>query len=260
MSDKSDTQPSLPKIDQDNAVAASRRTFLRRMAVGGGLALGVGGVAAYFVNQERTTVVILPNGDAVSVPVGTDVDETLDLINQLAALKEALAESDQERRTLSEQLAAAQAEIEQLQEDHDGLLSLVGLYEALEEIGLDDILSTGFVAVGAGMATARGLIGLLETGITQGLSALEDFVESIPGPQAGLIWLKGELSALLINLQNLAERIEDVIEPIESFATLVTEFILDIHEGNGNRLYATAQDIRPFVYDYFEVFDNEYRC
>lgn len=234
MSDQHDTDPSLSTQAQSEPEEAeetteeSRRVFLRRLLVGGSLALGAGGFAAYLANQDRTTVLVLPNGDSVSVPVGGDVGETFDLINELAALRTALAESDEERRSLSGQLADAQAEIDRLSTDRDGLLSLVELYEALEAIGLDDIVEAGFVGLTAGLSGARALVALLEAGATKGFGILQDLVEDFPTPQEGLIWLKGEVSALLVNLDNVASQIKEVIEPVESFATLVVEFILDV--------------------------------
>ena len=47
--------------------------------------------------------------------------------------------------------------------------------------------------------------------------------------------------------------VNEVLE--ESYES--TQFILDIHEGNGHCLEKTARDIRPFVYDYFDVFDSD---
>jgi hypothetical protein len=234
MSDQHDTDPSITtqqQIEQgadEEVVAESRRAFLRRLVLGGSLALGAGGFAAYLANQDRTTVVILPNGDAVSVPASTDVSETFDLMAELASLRAALAESDEERRSLSSQLADAQAEINRLAGDREGLLSLVGLYEALEDIGLDNIVEAGFVALGVGMSGARALVALLEAGAQRGFDILQDLIEDFPSPQEGIVWLKGEVSALLVNLDNVADQIKEVIEPLEPFATLVVEFILDV--------------------------------
>jgi len=226
-----DTQPSAATIaDQQEqfASATSRRAFLRRLAFGGGLALGAGGIAAYLVNQQRTTIVVLPNGDAVRVPPDAGSGETTGLLAQLADLRTALADSDEERRDLAGQLAEAKAEIERLNEERDGLLSLMALYEALEETGLDDIIAGGLAALSGGLALARELVALLEPGVTKGLGLLRKLTEDFPGPQAGIIWLKGEVSALLLNLETLRVRVEDAIEPIESFVELIAAFILDV--------------------------------
>ena len=104
----------------------------------------------------------------------------------------------------------------------------MSLYEALEETGLDDIVAGGLAAVSVGLTLARGLVELLEPGVAKGLGLLRKLTEDFPTPQSGIIWLKGEVSALLLNLENLRVRVEDVIEPIESFVGLIAEFILDI--------------------------------
>jgi hypothetical protein len=216
-----------PRLE-DIEAGASRRVFLRRLVVGGSLALGAGGVVAYLVDRDNTTVMVLPNGDAVEVPTGTEVDETMNLINELAALREELSASDAARRDAESQLSNAQAEIARLNDENSGLLSLVGLYEALEAIGLDDLVAVGFATIGAGMVAARQLISLLEKGVGKGITILDEFAEHFPTPQEGLVWLAGQLSALIINLQTLTARIEEAIEPIEDFAQEVAEFIVSV--------------------------------
>ena len=255
MTDNNDeTKPSISLATQEihPEQNTSRREFLRRLATGGGLAIGAGGVIAYIVNQRNTTVVVLPNGEQVKVRSAEDgQDELANLVTRTVALERALSDSDAERRSLADQLAAAQAEIDTMSQQRDGLLSLVGLYEALEEIGLDGIIDAGLALLESPLEAARNLVGLLESGIAIGLGALADLAEAIPSPQEGLIWLKGEVSALLINLDALKDRIEDVIEPIEPFTTLVINFILDVLNklpfGLGNPARGGLETIQSIV-------------
>lgn len=131
------------------------------------------------------------------------------------------------------------------------LRGLLALYESLEEIGLDAIVSTGVAAVGL-------LLGGVETGslaIKAGLDTVErlllDFEAAFPGIQAGIQWTEGVISAFADKLQALEDAIEGVLEkaqPITEALGSFFNFVLDLLPfGYGDKIRVALNHIDDIV-------------
>jgi hypothetical protein len=131
------------------------------------------------------------------------------------------------------------------------LKGLLALYENLEKIGLDAIVSTGVAAVGL-------LLEGLESGslaIKAGLDTVEglllDFEEAFPTIRAGIEWTEGMVSAFADKLQALEDAIEGVLEkaqPITEALGSFFNFVLDLLPfGYGDRVRVTLDRIDDIV-------------
>jgi hypothetical protein len=131
------------------------------------------------------------------------------------------------------------------------LKGLLALYESLEKIGLDAIVSTGVAAVGL-------LLGGVESGslaIKAGLDTVErlflDFEEAFPTIQAGIEWTEGVVSAFADKLQALEDAIEGLLEkaqPITDALGSFFNFVLDLLPfGYGDRVRVTLDRIDDIV-------------
>jgi hypothetical protein len=131
------------------------------------------------------------------------------------------------------------------------LKELLALYENLEKIGLDAIVSTGVAAVGL-------LLKGVETGslaIKAGLDTVEglllDFEGAFPIVRAGIEWTEGVVSAFADKLQALEDAIEGVLEkaqPITDALGGFFNFMLDLLPfGYGDRVRVTLDRIDDIV-------------
>ena len=122
------------------------------------------------------------------------------------------------------------------------LKGLLTLYENLERIELDAIVSTAIAAVGL-------LLNGVESGslaIKAGLDSVEelllDFEGAFPTIRAGIEWTEGVISALADRLQALEDAIEEVLEKAEPITDAVgsfSDFVLDrLPFGIGDRIRA----------------------
>jgi len=131
------------------------------------------------------------------------------------------------------------------------LKGLLTLYENLEKIGLDAIVSTGVAALGlllegveAGSLTTKAGLDTVE-------GILLDFEEAFPTIRAGIEWTEGVISAFADKLQALEDAIEGVLEkaqPITEALGSFFNFVLDLLPfGYGDKIRVTLDRIDDIV-------------
>lgn len=131
------------------------------------------------------------------------------------------------------------------------LKGLLALYENLERIELDAIVSTAIAAVGL-------LLNGVESGslaIKGGLDAVEglllDFEGAFPAIRAGIEWTERVISALADRLQALEDTIEGVLEKAQPVTEALGSFfdsVLDLLPfGYGDRIRAILDRIGDLV-------------
>jgi hypothetical protein len=106
--------------------------------------------------------------------------------------------------------AAVQTEI-------NSLRRLVGLYEQMDQVGLDDRLGSARQAIGGLIAGLRGAAESLRSGLEAGRSALLDFETSFPSLQAALQWLQqntATLSQRLLAMENSLNGLLGITGPL----------------------------------------------
>ncbi len=105
------------------------------------------------------------------------------------------------------------------------LRGLLALYDALEQVGLDDIVESGLEAASGGLR-------LLEKGadvLNGGLQAVEDFLrkldEAFPDMQTGIAVVEAGVSFLADGLQRLEDILSDFMEPAQPVTTAISKFV-----------------------------------
>jgi hypothetical protein len=131
------------------------------------------------------------------------------------------------------------------------LKELLGLYENLEKIGLDGIVSTGVAAVGLLLKGAESGSLALKAGLDTVEGLLLDFEGAFPTIRAGIEWTEGGISAFADKLQALEDAIEGVLEkaqPITKALGSFFDFVLDLLPfGYGDKVRAILDRIDDIV-------------
>jgi hypothetical protein len=99
------------------------------------------------------------------------------------------------------------AQVRQLTDEIERLLGLLGLYQKLDEVPIDDRALTGLKIVGASLGLAAGAARLVRDGAQIVKDALRRFEASLPRIRASLAWLEG----LLMDLSSKLHLLEDAI-------------------------------------------------
>ncbi len=271
---RSDTLMHLPKVDDQDESETSepvegvdRRRFMSQLLVGGAAALAFGGGIALIANGRRKdeTVVVLPNG--TELEVGDESGDVATLVDQIADLQYQLASITAERDQCVSDLTASGSEIEQLkarieelETQNDDLSSLNSLWQALDDVGLDTLVASAVGVVGTALVNAMKVVDLLRIGLAKGQLAISSFLSALPGPQAGFIWLQGQIKALGINLDDLSEKVQEAVEASGKLASQVAEFVLWVLDklpfGIGNKARAGMEAMQLIVSDLPELVDG----
>lgn len=131
------------------------------------------------------------------------------------------------------------------------LKGLLALYESLEKIELDAIVSTGMAAVGLLLKGVEGGSLAIKTGLDTVEGLLLDFEGAFPTIRAGIEWTEGVVSALADRLQALEDAIEQVLEkaqPVTEALGSFFDFVLDVLPfGYGDRIRAILDRIGDLV-------------
>ncbi len=261
-----DTFLNLPPVAESAAgmpladLDAGRRGFILRMVLGGTAALALGGSAALLASRARrapaTQELILPYGSRVGE--GEASANVAELVQRIADLEYELAAITAERDQARSELNAATTQAQSLQAQLDAALSeleqhraLNGLWQSLDAIGLDDLLRSALEAVGDALRTVLSVLAALNAGLTQGTSALQRFIQSLPGPSDGIRWLQQRVNALASDLAWLTQQVQQAVEPIEPFATQIGEFVVWVLErlpfGAGDKARAGMEAMKTVI-------------
>ncbi|TEU16218.1 MAG: hypothetical protein E3J21_11190 [Anaerolineales bacterium] len=144
------------------------------------------------------------------------------------------------RRTAAELKAAAEA-----------LKELLALYENLEKIGLDAIVSTGVAAVGLLLEGVESGSLAIKAGLDTVERLLLNFEEAFPTIRAGIEWTERVVSAFADKLQALEDAIEGVLEKAQPITKALGSFfnlVLDLLPfGYGDKVRAILDRIDDIV-------------
>lgn len=226
---RGDDPLSVPPIfdEEDKPADSGRRFLLTRVLIGGTAALALGGSAALILNRRRgedQTVVILPNQeDAVTGPEAAEVGN---LARQIADLQDQLETLTLENEALRGQLDSANAELEALRQQCAAAEEVNGLWASMDNVGLDGLLSIAIGVVGLPLGAVTRVAAVLGLGLQVAQAAVDRFVEALPTPSEGIIWLTQQVTRLRDGLADLAIKLEQAVDPNNSVTTMVSNFVL----------------------------------
>lgn len=243
---------SAAQVSPDDRVDVGRRQFVVRLLAGGVAALALGGGAAILYNNSRRrepTVLILPNGSELEMDEGAM--DVAALIERISELEYELASVTAERDQLISDMSQANAELEDLRVRLEEAQTLNDLWQSLDSVGLDSLLNSALQVVAGALSGVSSVAALLQTGLETGQAALNSFVEALPGPQEGIRWLGGQVEALADALEWLAEQVQEAVEPVEPFTTMIAEFVLWVLDrlpfGAGARARAGMEAMQDVI-------------
>ena len=131
------------------------------------------------------------------------------------------------------------------------LKELLGLYEKLENVGLDAIVRAGMAAVGTLLKAVEAGSLALKAGLDTVEEHLLDFEGTFPTIRDGIEWTEGMVSALADGLQALEDAIESMFEkaePITDALGSFFDFVLDrLPFGIGDKIRAILDRIGDLV-------------
>ena len=197
----------------------SRRLFLAFLVGGAALATVTGGAAAYVLTDDNVRRWLAEQGwlssDAAGLPTATAAGPTPTLEatrvptlpagirNQITALENQVTALTAERDQLRQQVTAlggqvkdANNQVEDLRAKNGDIRDLVGLYQQLEAVGLDQIVAAALSAVGVPLLAIQNIRIALTTGIGLAARVLQDLENHLPLVAAGLDWLEQQITAL----------------------------------------------------------------
>jgi len=248
---------NLPKVKEEEPRGPAavpdegRRDFVLRLLVGGAAALALGGSAALLYNERRrsATPVILPYGSQVD---GSYLDaDPSELAQQVADLQYQLATTQAERDQALSDLDAAQTELEALRSQVADLTALNELWQELDRTGLDDLLATALGTVSTILAGAMGVLGVLNSGLNEGLAVIQRFLDAFPAPSDGIRWLSRRVSTLALDIEYVKRQVQQAVEPVEPFAQQITNFVVwvlnNLPFGLGDRARAGLEAIQAVI-------------
>jgi hypothetical protein len=143
-------------------------------------------------------------------------------------------------------LNAAQAEIARLQ-------GLVDLYEDLEKIGLDAIISTGMKALALPLEAVEVGAKALKSGLDWAEGALLSLQEALPTAQESLLWLESQVAAIADGIEELETAVGNALEKatdnavagaLEDLANLILD---NLPFGLGDRIRQVLEGMVALV-------------
>jgi hypothetical protein len=197
-----------------------RRLLLKALGLGAA-GLAAGGVAAWTKGELDTAAAAgLSLADtqrqleaanaakaALSLSYSTLQTQSTDLQSQLATstaqnaqLAGAVNAARQEAGDLKSKLTSVQSALDAANERLARSQDLIGLYNQLDGVGLDNLLSDGLGVVGGALAGVAGPAALLRTGVDAAHGLLTDFENVLPNFSGAMAWLGDQVVKLKVAL------------------------------------------------------------
>jgi len=231
-----DTLMNLPALEKDRHESigtariedvpkdSGRRQILVRLMMGGAAALALGGSAALLLNRrEEPSVIILPNGAAITNQGSVDVAK---LVQQISDLQDTLKQATTERDQLKAQLAKLTVDYQQIKPILDKAQALNALWKSMDEIGIDDLLRAALAVLEGSLMGVMLVVVALQTGVKDGQAALDYITNNLPKPQLGMKWLSTQMTSLSKSLDDIALHVQQAIDPVQPYAQLISNFVV----------------------------------
>lgn len=119
---------------------------------------------------------------------------------QNAQLASAVNAAQQEAGDLKSKLTAAQTALETANERVARSKELIGLYNQLDGVGLDNVVSSGLGIVAGALAGVAGPAGLLRDGVDAAHGLLTNFEQVLPNFSAAMAWLGDQVVKIKVAL------------------------------------------------------------
>jgi len=140
---------------------------------------------------------------------------------------------------------------QELTEELKRLWGLIRLYEKLDEIGLDSVVTTGLALVGAALEMLAGAASLVNAGAQFVEDALKKWELAFPAIREGITWLEGlvsELAQRIHLLEDAIGRALDEVSPVTQALGAFFEAILKLLPfGGGQKIKEVLDRIGEII-------------
>jgi len=116
------------------------------------------------------------------------------------------------------------AQVRQLTDEIERLLGLLGLYQKLDEVPIDDLALSGLKIVGTSLGLTAGVARLVRDGAQIVEDALRRFESSFPRIRDSLTWLEGVLQDLSGKLRLLEDAIGRALDQVSQITDALGAF------------------------------------
>ncbi len=252
-------------VDQNEQL--SRRGFLKGVAVtavaatatGAGAALlgktpttgNVASVPSVPAAQTAVSVISSENPVEILTQLATSQAENMRLQAALAAAQRQIEAMQQDNMSSSSQTNALNVELANANEQASLLIGLVALYEQLDEVDVGEILENGVTAVSGTLNELIDHIPSFEEGIEVGQAALNKFEAHIPLLQNGRSWLNNHLGKLRLYFSAIETLLQQTVNQISSFLEMLQNWFEGVKKwlpfGIGERATEVMETITTLL-------------
>lgn len=172
--------------------------------------------------------VLVAGGAAAVVGVQATNNAQQDTARQVQALESQIEELQKQNTKTQEQLADAQKQLTAANVQIEIYKDLVGLFDTLDNIGLDSIIGSALGAYAATLAALEGGVDALKAGIVSTENALDNFENTFASIRDALTEAEKALANVGALLKNAQELVANATSPILSFVDQSRKFFDDL--------------------------------
>ncbi len=258
----------------------SRRYFLATLAAGSVVLVAAGGAAAVALNDENVRRWLAEQGwlptPTPNLPTPTPgPSPTLGLMpeptfpaaarNQIATLQSQLAALTTERdglreqvTTLSDQVRGANGQIDDLRARNGAFREVFDLYQQLEDLNIDQVITTALAAVGVPVLAIVTIRAALDAGVGLAARIFQAIEDQMPLIAAGLDWLDKQVVRLTTGIRAIQTAL--AVTSNSRLAQAMQDFISGVLDmlpfGAGQNVKAVLQAMGEVLNRLPELIDN----
>lgn len=221
----------------------SRRRFIKGAVLTAAAAAATGTGAAMLKNSAETKTAVSTQTPAPAVLLAASpppaIQDDTEPLTQLAALNAENARLQAALETAQSQLTALQTgsqtttleaenlrvELAAANEQLSILGGLLALYEELESVSLEEVVTEGVTAVSEELTTLLDQIPTFQEGIAMSRAALDAFEEKIPLLENGRDWLAAQITKMETFMANIEQFVQDAAEKAGPFIEMFVEWM-----------------------------------
>ncbi len=219
----------------------SRRRFIKGAVFTTAAAAATGAGAALLKKPAATTTAVSTQTPAALIATSPPpiVQDNAKSLAQMAALHAENTRLQSALETAQAQLAALQSgsqtttleaenlrmELASANERLTVLGGLLTLYEELENISLEDVVTEGVTAVSEELTALLDQIPMLQEGVAVSRAALDAFEEKIPLLENGRVWLAAQTTKMETFMANIEQFVQDAAEKAGPFIEMFVDWM-----------------------------------
>jgi len=165
--------------------------------------------------------------------------------------QQAWSEANVELAAQAEKIEVLLNQLQVLEGDLTSHRQLIGLYDQLDQVKLDDTVSSGMQSVLGSINNTTGHAQRLRDGLLVAKDNINQLDQGLAILDEGLVRVEGMISALSVLMQGLEDRLQAAGEPVapitDALGSLFANLISYIPFGIGERIQASIDGIQALI-------------